>query len=356
MRWYRGAVPALVLCAAATLAGCGTNDPTTAGEYDSESTTGGPTDLRPLGEPIDVGGFRVRVDAKEVGGDEDGPWLVTTMRVKNIGEKYLALPSLRLECSGSTTIGYMTNGATGLRPGRSTTLDVPLYIRSTDDDYYAPIAPCQGTASISVVVSSGKPDYVMSESDGWEVDAGTLEKLDARLPFTPPGGEPKDPDRPYAWADDESESGPEAYQVVSVPGMTAAEALAILRPIRQVRSPDALRRVVVDELDGGVVLFTYWFIPDHYVRRLSQGGLVASYSISVNADTHIVVARDGRVVRSFDPLLAHDYLKTKPLPQEKGLDLKYDTGPASWTLLERLTRIHVPEAWIYDDHPAYLLR
>lgn len=296
----------------------------------------------------------MRVSVKDVGGDEDGPWLVATMRVTNIGKKQMALPSLGLKCANATTIGYSTNGATGLRPGRSAKLDVPLFIRGTGDDYYAPIDPCEDTASISVWATTGRPDYTESESDGWEVDKGTLEELNARLPFTPPGGEPKDPERPYAWADDET--GPEAYQVVSVPNMTAAEALRILDPIREVRSPDAIRRVVVDALDGGVVLFTYWFVPDTYVRRLSRGGIAASYSISINADTHVLVARNGKVVRSFDPLIDHNYLKSKPLPEEKGLDLEYDTGPASWTLLERLTKIRIPEEWIYAEHPAYLVR
>lgn len=354
MRWSRGAVLAAVLCASA-LVGCGTNDPTTAGPGPSgESTTGGPTDLRPLGEPIELGGFRVRVTVKQVGGDDDGPWLLATMRVKNISKRYMALPDLSLKCANASTIGYMTNGVTGLRPGRSTKLDVRLFIRGTSDDYYAPIDPCEGTASISVWATTGRPDYTESESKGWEVDAGTLDVLNTQLPFTPPGGEPKDPDRPYAWTD--GETGPEAYQVVSVPNMTTAEALRILDPIREVKSPDAHRRVIVDELDGGVVLLTYWFIPDNYLRSLSRGGIAASYSISINADTHILVVRNGKVVRSFDPLIDHNYLKSKPLPEEKGLDLKYDTGPASWTLLERLTKVHIPEEWVYDDHPAYLLR
>lgn len=360
MRWSRVAVPALVLCAATALAGCGTNDPTAAGAYDgggaspTDHGTADSRDLRPLGEAIELGGFRVRVTVREVGGDEDGPWLVARMRVTNIGKKSMALPGLRLRCANAGTIGYETSGAMSLRPGRSRKVDVRLFVVSTGDDYYAPIQPCEGTASISVWATTGKPDYTESESDGWQVDADTLEQLNSRLPFTPPGGEPKDPDRPYAWTD--GESGPEAYQVVSVPGMTAAEALRILEPIRQVRSPDALRRVVIDELDGGVVLFTHWFVSDDHLRRLSRGGLAASYSISINADTHIFVARNGRVIRSFDPLIAHNYLKTKPLAEEEGLDLKYDTGPASWTLLERLTKIHIPESWIYDDHPAYLLR
>lgn len=341
--------------AVAALAGCGTNDPSAAGPGpDAESSSGSKADLRPLGEPIALGGFRVRVEVKEVGGDEDGPWIVATMRVKNIGQKYMALPSLGLKCANATTIGYMPNGATGLRPGRSTKFEVRLIIRGTGDDYYAPIEPCEGTASISAWATTGRPDYTESESDGWEVDAGTLRELNANLPFTPPGGEPRDPDRPYAWTD--GETAPEAYQVVSVPGMTVAEALAVLNPIRQVRSPDALRRVLVDELDGGVVLFTYWLISDDDVRRLSKNGLAASFSSSINADTHVLVARDGKVIRSFEPSLNHNLLRSKPLPAEKGLDLKYDTWPASWTLLERLTKIHIPEAWIYDDHPAYLLR
>lgn len=363
MRWSRGAVPALVLCATATLTGCGTNDPTTAGAYDGGGTDG-PTDhgtadsirdLRPLGEPIELGGFLMQVDAKEVGSDKDGPWLVVTMQVENRGKTSLALPELALRCSDSSTFGTMVSSVSTVGPGKSVTTDVTLLVTNRDDDYFAPIAPCESSGSIAISVSSGRPDFTVSESDGWRVDQGTLSELNALLPFTRPGGEPKDPDRPYAWA--AGDAAPEGYQVVSVPGMTASEALAVLDPLREVESPDAPRGVVVDDLDGGVVLFTHWLIPDRYVRELSRGGIAASYGNTVNGDDHVLVARDGKLVRSFDPFLDENFLATAPLPQEEGLDLEYDTEPAAWTLLERLTKLHITQDWLMDqEHPVYLLK
>lgn len=345
----------VVVWATTMLAGCGTNDPSTPGAYDGGGGgVGGPTDLRPLGEPIELGGFLVRVTAKEVGSDKDGPWLVVTMQVENRSKTNLPVPDLRLQCSESTTFGTMVSGVSMVGRGKSLTLDATLLVTNRDDDYFAPIAPCESSGSIALSVSSGPPDFTDSESDGWQVDPETLGELNALLPFTRPGGEPKDPGWPYAWT--AGDSAPEGYQVVSVPGMTASEALATLDPIREATSPDALRGVVVDELDGGVVLFTFWLIPDRYVRDLSRGGIAASYGNTVNGDDHVLVARGGQIVRSFDPFLDEDFLKTNPLPQEKGLDLEYDTGPAAWTLLERLTGIHIPESWIHDDHPAYLLR
>ncbi len=348
---------------------CGeVNDPSTAGAYDGASA-GSPSaasspSLRPLGEPIDVGGFRVRVTVKEVGGDEDDRWVLTTMRVKNIDAKSLALPVLGMECAGSATMGYSTNVTRSIAPGRSAKVEVPLFMtlpreerEDGEDNYYDPIGPCEGIASISVSVSSGRPDYTVSESEGWRVDQGTLDALNARLPFTRPGGEPKDPGRPYAWVDGDGAFSA-GYQVVVVPGITADEAIRVLDPVRGAPSPDQHGRVVVAGNDDGVVLFTWWFVPDRYVRALSRlQGLAASYGTPGESDDHVLVFRNGKVVRSFDPLLDHDYKKTGRLPEEKGLDLKYDTGPASWTLLERLTGMAITEDWLLDDsHPGFRLR
>ena len=365
--------------AGTTLAGCGTNDPTTPTAYDdtgsdgaSDGESGGASDgpsgapsagassgrLRALGESIDVGGLRVTVRAKGVGGDKNGPWLTATMRVENRGDKALGLPILGLECSGSTTSGYAVDDSTSLRPGRTRTIEVSLFItdRRGEEDYYEPIEPCRGTASVSVLVSSGRPDYVLSTSAGWQVDASTLAALNARLPFTRPGGEPKDPDRPYAWAagDGAFSSG---YQVVLVPGITAEQAIRVLKPLRGAPDLDDFERVVVADHGDGVVLFTWALISDEDVTALSRiKGLAATYGNTVNGDDHVLVARRGKVVRSFDPFLDQDYEKTPRLPEEKGLDLEYDTGPASWTLLERLTRMHITEGWLLDDsHPGFRL-
>lgn len=361
---------------------CGeVNDPSIAGAYDGASpssttspgsttspssttspggtTTAGGRSLRPLGEPIDVGGLRVTVRVRGAGGDKDGPWLDVTMRVENRADKPLALPSLGLHCSWSRTEGYMVSEATSVRPGRSTKVKTSLRVTRRDeaeDEYYDPIGPCAGTASISVSVSSGRPDYLMSEADGWRLDQRTLDALNARLPFTRPGGEPKDPDRAYAWVDGDGALS-SGYQVVVVPGITADQAIGVLKPVRGAPEPDDFERVVIADHGDGVVLFTWALVSDKDVTALSRiKGLAATYGNTVNGDDRILVVRQGKVVRDFDPFLDHDYVKTAPLPQEKDLDLEYDTGPASWTLLERLTGIRIAEDWLLDgDHPGFVL-
>lgn len=351
--------------------GCGeVNDPPTAGAYDGASPSGGTTSpsgtttaggpsLRPLGEPIDVGGLRVTVRVRGAGGDKDGPWLDVTMRVENRADKPLALPSLELHCSRSRTDGYMVGDATSVRPGRSTRVTTSLLVSrhgEAEDEYYDPIGPCEGTASISVSVTSGQPDYTESASDGWRLDQRTLDALNARLPFTRPGGEPKDPDRAYAWVDGDGAFS-SGYQVVVVPGITADQALRVLKPVRGAPEPDDFERVVVADHGDGVVLFTWALVSDEDVTALSRiKGLAATYGNTVEGDDRILVVRKGRVVRDFDPFLDQDYKKTAPLPQEKGLDLEYDTGPASWTLLERLTGVAITQDWLLDDgHPGFVL-
>lgn len=355
------------------LTGCGeTNDPTTASAYDGNrsgeatpSASGSPSGsasgsaLRALGEPIDVGGLRVTVRAKGVGGDKDGPWLDVTMRVENRAGKPLALPMLGLHCSGSRTDGYMVGNATSVRPGRSTEVETSLLVSRSEeeeDEYYDPIGPCEGRASISVTVSSGQPDYTMSESDGWRLDADTLDALNARLPVTRPGGEPKDPDRPNAWVDSAGALS-SGYQVVVVPGISADQAIRVLRPLRGAPDPDDFERVIVADHGDGVVLLAWAGVPDEQVTALSRvKGLAATYGNTVEGDDRILVARHGKAVRDFDPFLGQDYKKTAPLPQEKGLDLEHDTGPASWTLLERLTGIEITQDWLLDDdHPGFVL-
>lgn len=350
---------AVLAFAMSGLSACDEDPPTSGARPRSTAAASDPFGvLPPLGEAIDVGGLRVRVDVKKVGGDKNGPWLLVKMRVKNLGKRSLGLPDLRLECAEPTTIAYMIGDGTSVAPGRSVSKDVRLLISDTgraENDYYAPIPPCGASASISVWVTSGRPDYT-EERAGWRVRPDTLDGLNASLPFTRPGGEPKDPDRPYAWTAEETL--PDGYHVVFVPGITAEQALDALAPVRGKARPDDFWGVTVAQREDGVVLFTSGGISEERVRALSRGGhVVASYSNTVNGDDHVLVVRDGKVVRSFDPFLAYDYVKTKPLPEEKGLDLENDTWAASWTLLERLTNIHVTEEWLLDGaHPAYLLK
>ena len=92
-------------------------------------------------------------------------------------------------------------------------------------------------------------------------------------------------------------------------------------------------------------------------NMFAGAGAPEAAAAQVPTGPKILVARKGTVVRSFDPFLGQDYLKTKHLPEEKGLDLENDTGPASWTLLERLTKVHITRDWLMDEgHPAYLVK
>lgn len=347
-------------------------------EARATSSASDPADeLRPLGEPIDIGGLRVRVDVIEVSGDKNGPWVRTTMRVENMGKRSVALPHLALVCAEPATHGYMVGDATSLAPGRSVSKDVQLFISDTgrtEDDYYAPIPPCGPRASISVAVTSGQPDYTESESAGWRVDAGSLEELNAALPFTRPGGEPKDPDRPYAWVEDDRYSS--GYTVIFIKGLGVAEVLQVLGGAR--REAGVLDGAQMAELqdevtdpqtyegptvltaaahDGGVVVnvpFGYHVSPRR-ARALSRGGIAASYGNTVNGDDHVVVARNGKLLRNFDPFLDQSWDWNGPLPEEEGLDLEHDTGPACWELLERLTSLTVTQAWFEQPQPTYVL-
>lgn len=474
-------MPALVLCTAATLAGCGTNDPTTAGAYDGDDpdfVTGSPVVFEegkhPLGEYVDWDDtLRIRADVVEVDGDDGGAWLTVAVRAENTGSKPRALPYLELSCDGQES-GFpaLVEGAApsptrvpgndsveyqerlamagGGRTGQSipkctgeVTIDLTLDSADSSSTRQAwavpqdvvddlnerrPPDPLGGQQEISpgllidvVVESVGgdgrqawlhvRVDYDNRTGAELRLDRATLHcaqsdgvgqarRNDVTVGGTggvgvelliPPGddGQPltecrapayveigsgrwtlsddeldylneelaREPGRPYSWVatDGTFSSG---YQVVVVPDAGAAEALAALGPNRRKVSHERFWAIRVAEHADGVVLFTWGLLSEEQVVALSRiGGLAVSYGNTVNGDDHVLVARDGEVVRSFDPFLDHDYLKTKHLPEEKGLDLENDTGPASWTLLERLTKVHITRDWLMDeDHPAYLVK
>ncbi|WP_156391625.1 MULTISPECIES: DUF6461 domain-containing protein [unclassified Nocardioides] len=319
-----------------------------------------------LGEYADLGdGLRVRLDITDVGGDELGPWLTVTMRTDNQGADPQPVPRAELHCEQSDDPGmpWTDDDADSSGPedrvlaGDSFERNAKLLLPG-DSHMGGPIPECEGEAYLAAATYGDDWNNALASAE-WSVPAAIVDELnEARLdaqpsPTLPP--EPaKDPDRPYAWVDQDQYSS--GYQVVVVPGIDAAQALKALAPIRRKASRDNFWAVVVAEREEGVVLFTYGLIPDERVQALSRGGIAASYGNTVNGDDHVLVARDGKVVRSFDPFLDFDYAKTKPLPEEKGLDLENDTWAASWTLLERLTKIHVTEEWLFGaEHPAYLL-
>lgn len=480
MRWSRGAVPALTLGVATTLAGCGTDDPTTAGAHgeDPGFVTGSPMVFeegkRPLGEYVDWDDtLRIRADVVGVDSDELGPWLTVDVRVENTGSKQRVLPSLELSCDGSDGGGGVWVEGESPGPTRVPADDSVEYrdrlALPGDGRMGESIPKCTGEVTIDLTEQGEQwsstmqvwtvPDDLVDElnerrptpeSGGQqEISPGLLIDVsmasvggdgqrswlnvtvtydsdsDVELPLPPatlhcaesdgagqalrddltvggsgsmevgllmpPGadGEPlrscsapahveigpgrwkladeeldylneelaREPSRPYSWvATDESFSV--GYQVVVVPDATAAEALEALGPNHRKVSQERFWAVRVAEHDDGVVLFTWSLVSEEKVVALSRiGGLAASYMTSEDGGEQILVARNGTVVRSFDPFIGQDHLKTKQLPEEKGLDLENDTGPASWTLLERLTKVHITRDWLMDeDHPAYLVK
>ena len=473
-------VPALVLCTTATLAGCGTNDPTTAGPYDGGSgfVTGSPVVFEagkyPLGEYVDWDDtLRIRADVVDVDGDDSGAWLTLEVRVENTGPRARVVPDLELSCDGRESgfgvpvedeapgprsvpagdsveyqerLAMLGGGARGdsipkctgevtidlteqgegssstmqawtvpddlvdelneRRPtpesggqqeispgvlvdvsvasvggdGRQTWLSVMVNFDS-DSGKELPLPPptlhCAesddagqalrdgltigGSGSMQVellmppgaggepLTSCSAPAHVEIGPGRWKLSDDELDHLNEELA--------REPGRPYSWAGSD-ESFSVGYQVVVVPDATAAEALEALGPNRRKVSQERFWAIRVAEHDGGVVLFTWALVDEEKVVALSRiGGLAASYMTSEDGGDQILVARDGAVVRSFDPFLGQDYLTSKHLPEEKGLDLENDTGPASWTLLERLTKVHITRDWLMDeDHPAYLVK
>lgn len=327
-------------CAAALLggvtllAGCGDVNAPVAGSTPSST----PTSVR-MGEQQEVvPGLAVRVSISSTGGDERQTWLNVTVSYENRSAGDLPLPPPTLHCAQADAPGEPRD--LGARREQMTWADTSagrvLEMLLPPGTGGEPLTECRA------------PSYVALGDARWQLGASDLEYLDAELA--------RDPGRPYRWvdADDRFSSG---YQVVLVPGASAAEALSALAPVRRKVSQERFWAVRVAEHDDGVVLFTWGLVSDERVVALSRiSGLAASYGNTVEGDDHVLVARDGRVVRSFDPFLAQTYDKSRPLPEERGLDLENDTGPAAWTLLERLTALHVTRDWLLDAaHPAYLL-
>ena len=78
----------------------------------------------------------------------------------------------------------------------------------------------------------------------------------------------------------------------------------------------------IDELDGHIVIIepNGWLMTaDTRAERISVGGSLVSVYWNVNAVMRVTVAIDGRIVRSFDPLLYEHPAVGEPLPEETDL-------------------------------------
>ena len=123
------------------------------------------------------------------------------------------------------------------------------------------------------------------------------------------------------------------------------------------RTYDGPPVVQVDELQGGVVVYAPYAVEvSGRVAALSRGGSAAAFVTTVELDTSVRVARDGKVVREFDPLF-HRARSARALPEERGLRWRGRWFLASsWQVLERVTDIEVGRSWLLDRrHPTYVL-
>jgi hypothetical protein len=169
-------------------------------------------------------------------------------------------------------------------------------------------------------------------------------------------------DDPYAW----TESGEGFVAVVAlVKGCSPARALEIIGADRATPLASAQEiREWADEqeypaygtaIEAGTIgdwtfiLESGGYQAAYFAAQLSEADEAVVIYQSVNADSSFQYARNGTVIRSFDPLLPHMPQEGEPLPEEAGIAFTgEDDEPhpmrGSFLLAERLTGIRLTEA------------
>lgn len=93
-------------------------------------------------------------------------------------------------------------------------------------------------------------------------------------------------------------------------------------------------------------------LPD-FLEALSEAGEAVVIYQNVNALSSFQYAKDGTIVRAFDPLLPEQGQLGEPLPEEHGIAFPGDNGelhpmPAAFLLAERRTGIRLTESDISE--------
>lgn len=112
--------------------------------------------------------------------------------------------------------------------------------------------------------------------------------------------------------------------------------------------------IVVDEVPGGVLVFEsngWRGVQQGVPERVSRGGRCVCLYRSVNADMTFVLAENGRLLASFDPLL-------EPVPEQlagpaAGFDFEGYPTSSSLGLLARISGITLDETWLDGAHRRY---
>lgn len=104
------------------------------------------------------------------------------------------------------------------------------------------------------------------------------------------------------------------------------------------------------EVDGWTVVVEpngYVCSQDAVLRALSANGRAAMVFWNVNRDSRFGYARNGTLVRVFDPVLGTGEVGD-PLPEEAGLPAATQPMPAALMLAEALTGVTVDGPWVLD--------
>lgn len=174
-------------------------------------------------------------------------------------------------------------------------------------------------------------------------------------------------DDPYAWT--ESDDGPFALGAVValVKSCSPARALAVLGARRATQvAPARIVRDWADQQDyehygtaveageiGGwtivVELNGYQATVPELLEDLSQDGEAVVIFRNVNALSSFRYAKNGTIVRAFDPLLPHMSQIGEPLPEERGIAFPGENNElhpmrGAFLLAERLTGIRLTES------------
>ena len=171
---------------------------------------------------------------------------------------------------------------------------------------------------------------------------------------------------PYAWT--ESDHGPLEFgaAVALVKGCSPARALDVLgaRRATQVAPASAVRdwaaqqdyqhygtAVEAGEIGGWTVVVElngYQATLPGLLEALSEGGEAVVIYQNVNGLASFQYAKNGAIVRAFDPLLPELGQMGEPLPEEQGIAFPGEGGelhpmPGAFLLAERLTGIRLTE-------------
>lgn len=102
--------------------------------------------------------------------------------------------------------------------------------------------------------------------------------------------------------------------------MTWAEVNALQDDLMNPRTYESAPVVQIDELGDGLMIYSpYGFRPFARIVALSPRGVAAAFTTTVELDTSIRAAKNGKLIRDFDPFFYDRHERKGALPEEKGL-------------------------------------